>query len=199
MEKKYGVMIAVVACVAMLAGALFMYSLDRTLSLHGHVGVDFETSSIHCRIIIYDSETLVLDEYHSGVVTDIGDNLTLAKVFGDADFPVVNYTKNCTYISIGNQGSLSTSSTVLPGEWNRTQGTVEDEIQSQLNITCTFYPDASGPYTADCIGLNWDSTIGITMTLWAYDTFTEVTGIDEDFTINVEFQVGVSHSQRKKV
>jgi len=79
----------------------------------------------------------------------------------------------------------------LPGEWNRTLGTVEHQGQSQLNISCTMYPDA-GPYTADCFGLNWASSGD--GNLWAWDTDTEVTGIDDSFTINIEFIVSVSHS-----
>jgi len=80
----------------------------------------------------------------------------------------------------------------LPGEWNRTAGSIEVIGQSQINITATFYPD-TGPYTADCIGLNFNGTAAKN-NLWGYDTFTEVTGIDDTFTINVEFSVTVSHT-----
>jgi len=163
----------------------------NSVNVNGSVGVDLETGSIHSRIRMWQHGNLVFDEYHSGAVTDLGDNQTLAWIFGDADYGVADYLDNATYISIGNQGSLSTSSTQLPGEWNRTAGTVEDENQSWLNITCTFYPD-SGPYSADCIGLNWESSGD--NNLWAYDTFSEVTGIDDTFTINIEFKVSVSHS-----
>lgn len=151
-----------------------------------------EDTLIHCTINVFQYGTLILSEYHAGVITDLGDNATLVKMFGDSDYNTTLYSMNATYISIGNQGSLSTSSTVLPGEWNRTAGTVEDENQSWLNITATFYPD-SGPYTADCIGLNFESTVGVN-DLYAYDTFTEVTGIDDSFTINVEFKITYSHS-----
>jgi hypothetical protein len=115
----------------------------------------------------------------------LGLNITLGKLCGDTDFWVAEYAKNVTYISIGNQGSLSTSSVVLPGEWNRTQGTVSNEAYNHFNVTATFYPDA-GPYTADCLGLNLDTSGS---DLWGYDTFTEVTGIDDTFTINVYVEV----------
>jgi len=161
-------------------------------TFYGYVGVTFEAFSIHSRIRIYKGSTLILDEYNAGVVTNIGDNQTLAWVFGDADYNVTSYMRNATFISIGNQGALSTASTILPGEWNRTAGTIEDETQSQLNMTCTFIPDALGPYTADCIGINWESSAD--GCLWAYDTFTEVSGIDETFTVNVEFQVSIAHT-----
>ena len=149
------------------------------------------SAEVHSRIRIYRGTELILDEYNAGAVTDIGDNMTLAWIFGDSDYGVADYMYNATYISIGNQGTLNTASTQLPGEWNRTAGTVEDQSQSWLNITCTFYPD-TGPYTADCIGLNWKSSGDLN--LWAYDTFSEVTGIDDTFTINVEFKITVSHT-----
>lgn len=151
-----------------------------------------QVTSIHARIRIWKAGVLILDEYHAGAVTDIGDNQTAFWVFGATEMQEGPYMSNCTYISIGNQGTLNTASTQLPGEWNRTSGTLEDFDQSQLNMTCTFYPDASGPYTADCIGINWASSGD--GNLYGYDTFTEVTGIDETFTINVEFQISVSHA-----
>lgn len=180
--------------IGVLIGAVFTMNFGPFLNFYGYIGVNLETTSVHARIRIWKGSELILDEYHSGVVTDLGDNTTLCKLFGDTTYNETQYDLNATYISIGNQGSLSSSSTVLPGEWNRTAGSLEDQVQSQLNITCTFYPDAGGPYTADCIGLNFEDGIGKDNTLWAYDTFTEVTGIDETFTISVEFSVSVSHS-----
>lgn len=190
-SRIIGVTGAILA-IGVLIGAILTVNFAPQLKLYGNVNIDLETTSVHMRVTIWKGTQLILDEYHAGVVTNIGDNQTLAWVFGDSDYNVTSYMKNATFISIGNQGSLSTASTQLPGEWNRTNGTIEDQVQSQLNMTCTFYPDASGPYTADCIGVNWESTGD--GSLWAYDTFTEVTGIDETFTINVEFQIGVSHT-----
>jgi hypothetical protein len=152
------------------------------------------THEIHCRIRMWKSGVLVFDEYHAGAVTDIGDNMTIYWESGDTNFKVgsMDYNWNISHIGIGDQGTLTTASTVLPGEWNRTAITTWDnQIQSTINYTTIIYPDAGGPYTADCIGLYINATGNY---LWGYDTFTEVTGIDETFTINVEFQVSVSHS-----
>ena len=195
MKYKRITAIGIIA-IAMLVTAVFSYNLGvNNISIPGSVGVDLETGSIHCRIRMWQHGELIFDQYHSGVVTDLGDNVTLAKIFGDSDYNLTQYDMNATFISIGNDGgSLGASSTVLPGEWNRTAGTVEDEAASQLNITATIYPNDSGPYTADCIGLNLESGIGKDDALWAYDTFSEVTGIDETFTITIEFQISVSHS-----
>jgi len=194
-KKQVGITVSLVL-VAVIVTALFMYGWTiNTVNLHGTVGIDMETTSVHCRIKIYQDGNLIFNEWHSGNVTNLGDNMTLFWVFGDTDMQVngIPYLNNGTYITIGNQGTLNDASTVLPGEWNRTLGTVEDEAPSQLNITCTFYPDNAGPYTADCIGLNCNATASAN-DLIMYDTFTEVTGIDETFTINIEFQISVSHT-----
>lgn len=190
-KKLVGTIVGAFTIGVMVCAIFFMSFGVQLMNVSGNVGVDLETSSIHCRIRVWKGDELILDQHHSGVVTNIGDNQTLYWAFGDADFGS-NYDNNVTYISIGNYtGSMNTSVTQLPAEWNRTSATIEDETQSQLNLTCTFYPD-SGPYKADCIGLNWASSGD--NNLWAYDTFSEVTGIDDTFTINVEFQVSVSHS-----
>jgi len=195
MKHQRTIAIGIIIIATLLTACTLSYYAGVTsVDIHGSVGVDLETGSIHCRIRMWQDDNVVFDQYHSGVVTDLGDNVTLAKLFGDADYNLTQYNMNATFISIGNEGSLDSTATVLPGEWNRTAGTVEDEGASQLNITATFYPDDSGPYTADCIGLNLESGIGTPQSLWAYDTFSEVTGIDETFTINIEFQVSVSHS-----
>lgn len=201
-NKKYMMAIALVAVLALGFFVVGYKTAETTIYIESNIGLSSgidnpaqskEVSSVHCRIRMYKQGELVMDQYHSGVVTDLGDNATLGKLFGDSAYNLTQYDMNATYISIGNQGSLSTASTVLPAEWNRTIGTVEDQAQSQMNITCTFYPD-TGPYTADCIGLNFDAAIGSDTNLWAYDTFNEVTGIDNTFTINIEFQISVNHS-----
>lgn len=194
--RKDLLVVAAVSCLAaVVVTALVIFSVAPTLNVWGHVGVDFEATSVHSRIRVYKDGVLVFSEYHPGVVTNLGDNMTLFKLFGDTDMQYVDipFTDNATYISIGNQGSLSASSVVLPGEWNRTAGAIDNESQSSLNVSCTFYPDNAGPYTADCIGLNFNATASAN-NLWAYDTFTEVSGIDETYTINVDFSVSVSHS-----
>lgn len=200
------IIVAIVISSIILAASCFAlgYRAGEIVNINGSVnmssGIDNpmnsnEITSVHCTIKMWQGTTLIMDQYHAGAVTDLGDNATLAKLFGDSDYNLTQYDMNATYISIGNDGGgLATTSTVLPAEWNRTIATVTDEAQSQLNLTCTFYPDDSGPYTADCIGLNFESGIGKDNNLWAYDTFSEVTGIDETFTINIEFQVSIAHS-----
>lgn len=170
--------------------------LVKFLKSGGNLGEVGLTPVVHSRVRMWKDGKLIFDEYNAGAVTNLGDNMTLFWLFGDTDMQYVDipYMDNCTFISIGNDdASLGVTSTVLPGEWNRTAGTIEDEDQSCLNVTCTFYPDASGPYTADCIGLNTNATASAN-NLIMYDTFTEVSGIDDTFTINVEFKVSVAHS-----
>jgi hypothetical protein len=187
------VTILVSASVSIGIGAYFRHT---HLNYRSTVGLDFTKWSIHSQVQILDGEgNEIINEWHAGVVTNTGDNQTLAWVFGDADYNVTAYMNNATYISIGNDtGTLAATVTVLPNEWHREAGTVEQEQQSQLNVSCQITGgEISGTQVADCIGLNWGSEDD-SNNLWAYDTFTEVTGIDNTFTINIEFQISVSHS-----
>jgi len=202
-NKKYIMAITLVSCLLVAVFTLGYKTAETNIYIESDIGLasgidnpaeSHPESDVHCRIRIYKDSSLIMDEYHAGVVTDLGDNTTLAKLFGDADYNMTQYNMNATYISIGNQSSIDSTVTVLPDEWNRTIGTVEDEGASTLNVTATFYPDSNGPYIADCIGLNLEGGIGVDSSLWAYDTFSEVTGIDETFTINIEFSITVSHS-----
>lgn len=148
-------------------------------------------TEIHARIRIWKGSELILDEYHAGVLTKLGMNMTLAKLTGDDTFfNMTHYNLNNTYISIGDAGTLNSDSTVLPGEWNRTAGTVEDEAYNSYNLTATIH-SGTGPYTADCIGINFEDGIG-NNALYGYDTFGEVTNIDDSFTITIEFKVSIS-------
>lgn len=180
-------------CIGVLLGAFLMYSLaPQILNLHGsaEVTLSFTSRSIHATITIFKDGVKVFEQYHAGAVTKLGMNHTLGKLTGDSWYNITAYLMNTTYISIGNQGTLDSDSVCLPGEWNRTLGAVEDQTYNSFNLTCTFYPD-TGPYTADCIGINYQDGIG-NNALWGYDTFAEVTNIDDTFTINVEFKVSVS-------
>jgi len=183
------------ALIAIVVWTAFLMSFaPQKLNFNGSVNVDLEAKSIHATVTFYKEGKLYAQHHHAGVVTDIGDNMTIFWASGDSDFKVGSmlYSWNISHIGIGNQGTLNSTSTVLPGEWNRTAITsVDNKIQSTINFTTVIYPDSNGPYIADCIGLYINATGNY---LWAYDTFTEVTGIDETFTINVEFQVSVSHS-----
>jgi len=192
-KKTVGIGVALVtASVVVTALLVSSFYTAQLLQVWGRVGITLETHSIHCTVTFYQDGEVVYRFHHPGNVTDIGDNQTLYWLFGDPAMTEGTYASNVTYISIGNQGTLNDASTQLPGEWNRTLATIEYQTQSQLNLTCTFYPDNGGPYTADCIGLNYAASGD--GNLWAYDILDEVTGIDETFTIDVDFQVSTGHA-----
>jgi hypothetical protein len=156
------------------------------------MGINFSVASLHSTIYFYKDGELVKSYAHPGVVTNLGKNMTMSKLTGNMTaYNATVYMYNLTYISIGNQGSLSASSTVLPGEWNRTSATMHDNAYNTFNLTATIKP-GTGPYTADCMGVNWESGIAKDLTLWGYDTQPEVTGIDNTFTIAIEIQISVS-------
>jgi len=134
---------------------------------------------------------VIQSQYHAGVVTKLGMNMTMAKLTGaPAYYNTTQMTAYIYWISIGNKGTLDADSTCLPGEWNRTLHVQHDAEYNACNFTAVFHPGA-GPYTADCIGMNFEDGLG-NNALWCYDTFTEVTGIDATFTITVEFKISVS-------
>ena len=176
---------AVLVCVGILLGVAFMGSFF-------YCGAS-EKYSVHSRIRVWQGDMLVLDEYNAGNVTNLGDNMTLFWIFGDTGMGTMQaYSTNCTWISIGDCDGASRAEdiTILPGEWNRTAAAFEDETQSALNLTCTIYPDAGGPYEADCIGINCASSGDGNLIF--FDSFSEVTNIDDTFTINIEFKVSIS-------
>ncbi len=198
MNKKLALLTAGTLISLLCVGILLIEFTPHMMRLFGSSDMDLsvkflDETPVHMNIKVYKQGKLLLSQYHAGAVTKLGMNMTLAKLTGDSTFyNLTTYSMNCTFISIGNQGTLNTDSTVLPAEWNRTTATVEDEAYNSFNLTCIIIPDAGGPYTADCIGINFESGIGKDQTLFAYDTFTEVTGIDATFTITVEFIVSLS-------
>lgn len=184
-------MIAVVALSVALVGTLILSGIEHSVNEYGHAAVSFSIGSVHATITMYRNGVKVFEQYHAGAVTKLGLNTTFAKLVGNSTFYNITTTLlNVTYISIGNKGTLDTDSTVLPGEWNRTSALVHDATYNSCNWTAVF-TGTSGSQTADCIGLNWESGIG-SNNLFAYDTFAEVTGIDDTFTITVEFKVSAS-------
>jgi hypothetical protein len=157
-----------------------------------NIPFSFTVGSIHTTITIERNGQKIIEEYHAGAVTQLGLNFTFAKLTGSSTlYNMTQYNLNISQISIGNQGTLNTASTILPGEWNRTAATLHDGTYNSCNFTAVFHPD-TGPYTADCIGLNFQSGIGQTNSLWGYDTFSESTGIDNTYTITVEIKVSAS-------
>lgn len=199
MEKKIGALIGgtvTITVVATLLVLMFIQLPAFPLFFNGSVGTSFSVGSIHATITMTKNGEKVFEQYHAGVLTQLGMNYTMGRLTGNASYyNMTTYpttASNITYVSIGNAGSLSNAITVLPGEWNRTTALQHYGLYNSCNFTAVFHPD-TGPYTADCIGLNfYSATIGANYTLWGYDTFSEVTGIDNTFVITIEFKITVS-------
>jgi len=190
-SKNHALFIGAIFLIILLTTSVtYMLIPEKTVYMQetGSIPLSFTVGSIHSTITIFKDEVKIFEEYHSGAITKLGLNFTLGKLNGNSWYNMSQYLLNTTYIGIGNQGTLNSDSVVLPGEWNRTVGTIEDQAYNSFNITCTFYPDA-GPYTADCIGLYFHSANNC---LWGYDIFGEVTNIDDTFTIIVEIKVSAS-------
>jgi len=191
-------LIALILASILLVVAL---SIPSTINLYINgqtnlgTGINKNLPEVHILVTIEKSGKTILRQYHAGYVTKIGMNFTLGKLTGNTtlyngtQFYTNNY--NITYVSIGNQGTLNTDSTVLPGEWNRTSATQHDGLYNSCNWTAVF-TGTTGSQTADCVGLNWVSGIGMPYSLFCFDSFSEVTGIDSTFTITIEFKVSLS-------
>jgi hypothetical protein len=199
MSNKKRVFALTAFVLAAILGAFFVgnYTSNKNLFLSGstnsNLAASFGTGGQDTKIdaTVYITRTTPAGQIQFvGSMTKIGINCTFGKLTGiAASYNMTQYPYNITSISIGNQGSLNSDSTVLPGEWNRTTVTPHDVAYNTCNFTAVFKPD-TGPYTADCIGLNIGPvTIGLAYTLICYDTFTEVTGIDNTFTITVEYRL----------
>ena len=193
MDKKILMGFGVIATVAVLATVLIMSAYYTSLNLYGSTSMDFSLRSIHATITMTKGGVEIFRQYHAGAMTNLGANLTMGKLTGNFTnaYNVTMWNLNTTFVSIGNQGTPpSATTTVLPGEWNRTAAVMHANTYHSFNLTAVFYP-GTGPYTADCIGINYEDGIA-NNALFGYDTFTEVTGIDSTFTITIEFSVTVS-------
>lgn len=176
--------------VVALAVGFIVANLPNILTESGTAHVNFTAGSVHTRILIEKDGQTVIDEYHAGAVTKLGLNATFAKLTGNSTaYNMTQYPLNLTYVGIGDQGTLNTDSTILPGEWNRTVAdTLHTATYNTCNWTLVIHPD-TGPYTADCLGVYYEAAGN---SLFLYDTFSEVTGIDETFTITLEIQLSAS-------
>jgi hypothetical protein len=191
---KLSIAAIVILSVALVLAVFAYVSLEaQYLKLNGSMGISFTCASLHTKYTFEKDGKVVFQQYHDGAVTNLGLNTTLAKLTGystyynDTVFDL--YT---TWVGIGDKGSLDADSVILPGEWNRTSATIHDATYNSFNLTAVFHPD-TGPYTADCIGVYYEGTEGGgPESLWGYDTFNEVTGIDETFTITIEIKISVS-------
>jgi len=190
-DKKLVALSICLVCIGVLAGALIMSGVHQTLHEEGSANISFTVGSVHATVTFYKDGVKVFEQYHAGYVTKLGLNVTFAKLTGNSSaYNVTQYTLNNTFVSIGNQGALTTDSVVLPGEWNRTSASMHDCVYNSFNLTAVF-TGTVGSQTADCIGVNFQNGIG-NNALFAYDTFAEVTNIDSTFTITVEFKISGS-------
>lgn len=135
------------------------------------------------------SQFLIYSYSHPAAMTTKGENLTAAKISG-AIFNVTDYNENVTYISLGHRVGLTTGSTQLPGEWNRSSSLTPEYLAvGNWNYSYSFYPGGAG--TTNATGLNWLSTGN--HNLWAYDTFATITYGAGD-QIDVEWSIDVQYS-----
>jgi hypothetical protein len=145
------------AVTAVLLTVMFIQIPAIPLFFRGNVGVSFTMGSIHATITMERNGEKIFEQYHAGAVTTLGTNFTLGKLTGNATYyNMTAFPMNLSYVSIGDQGTLSTASDVLPGEWNRTGELADYIIVPRVN------GKAAGFLTlkqhADKVG---DTTVGL--------------------------------------
>lgn len=199
-SKPTSAIITILSALILLGGCLLGYGFvglfvsqqvqEHTSGSLGKIGFE-----VHSTITFWRYGQIVFQEYHAGSFTYLGYNLTFAKLLGNASlYNGTLFNLNTTFVSIGwtdTSANMNQTLTVLPNEWNRTSGSSHDIIvnanPSSFNLTGIIHPDV-GPYNASCIGINYESGIG-NNALLCYDTFTKKTGIDNTYTITIEWIV----------
>jgi hypothetical protein len=190
-SRKDGALIITAILCIILGAALVISNLDFTVKPERSGSFAELGFTIHGTIEFYKDGVLLYRFHHPGSVCNLGLNLTMTKLSGyNPAYNITTYTMNTTFVSIGDQGTLNDASTELPGEWNRTTATVVYHAFDRFNVSGTIYPDA-GPYTADCFGVNYQAGIS-NNALFCYDTFVQVTGIDDTFTIIINFEISAT-------
>lgn len=141
----------------------------------------------------YEGNRLAFITELGSAMTDIGKNLTMAKISGNTSIALISdYLYNLTYIALGTDVGLTTSSTVLPNEWNRTLANQEILNNGHtINLTATIYPSGSGSTNATSV--NWKSGIATDNSMWCYDTFATKTYTSEDH-FEIEWQIQITYS-----
>ena len=134
---------------------------------------------------------LIYTYSHPAALTTLFENLTAAKITGDTAWNLTDYLANVTYIALGIDVGLTTASTVLPGEWNRTDGVFEYIAVGHWNYSASFYPNGSG--ITNATSMNWLSGIGTDLSMAYYDTFADISYTSND-QIDVEWEVDVQYS-----
>lgn len=146
--------------------------------------------SLYATIWINQNGKLVY--YQSGLdpLTDLGFNLTFAKLSGSSSYNLTTYNMNATYISLGNytaSASLNSTCIVLPNEFIRNSTTIHAQVYNGYNLTCLFN-GFSGTNSSNCFGINYSPNFN-SNDLFAYTSFSQITGIDNTFSITIEAQI----------
>lgn len=154
--------------------------------------------NITATVWIYHHDKLIY--YYSGPdpFTTIAENLTIQKWTGNVTYfgSMTAYLYNCSWVSIGN-GTCSASTTYLPWEWDRVAASQTALTSTSFNMTATFTPPVTPPASvpADVMGINYQSLTANTSDLFAYFPWTsQVTGIDNTFTITINIEVSLATS-----
>lgn len=189
-HNKLALFTLTIIAISVLFSAWLLSSIPQKTTLDHASGLKYGLGyNVYATITFTQNGKLVY--YYSGLdpLTNLGLNLTFAKLTGSSTYNLTTYNMNTTYVSLGNYTSaMNGATTALTGEFVRVSGTIHAQVYNGYNITGTF-SGLAGTNSSNCMGVNYaSSTIGQN-DLFGYTTFNLVTGIDSTFVITAEIQV----------
>jgi hypothetical protein len=129
--------------------------------------------------------------YWSGLdpLTNLGFNLTCAKLSGSNSYNLTTYNLNTTFVVLANYTTITpnSGSVTLQNEFMIVSGIIHAQVYNGYNITGTF-SGFTGTNSTNVFGLCYENGLG-NNALFAYTTFNLITGIDNTFTFTIEIQI----------
>jgi hypothetical protein len=177
-RKKLKIYLALTILIGALVSTIVLeiYFLNM-LSRRGGLNIDFNLVN---SVRAYENGVLKYSFGDTEVMTNIGKNFTAFKLSGNtAWLDAGSMLKNVTYMSWGDQGSLSATSVILPSEIIRYDVKANFTYISLGKWNYTGYWKPTGSGNVDCVGLNWHSSGN---NLYCYDVFTQIA-----YTTSYEF------------
>jgi hypothetical protein len=145
--------------------------------------------NVYATITVTENGKLLF--YWAGLdpLTNLGLNLTCAKLSGSNSYNLTTYNLNTTFVVLANYTTItpSASSVVLQNEWIIVSGVIHAQVYNGYNVTGSF-SGFTGTNSTNAFGLCYENGLG-NNALFGYTIFNLITGIDNTFTFTIEIQI----------